>query len=135
MKIKKFVSEKFAYSSEKYTLVEENHYNIKRRQNPIDKLRRVKEILKEDIMVGAQKRPGLLAYTPAWSGREMPSFNIYLLKDGKVHDENLLCFVEYNPEYPTGREICIGAYRSNEADTAYYGSYFQSEGEKEKWLK
>ena len=33
----------------------------------------------------------------------------------------LICFAEYNPE--RDGQVCIGAYRNDEADTAYYQPY------------
>lgn len=34
-----------------------------------------------------------------------------------------LCFVEFNPERDGKKRVCIGAYRSDKEDTAYYAPY------------
>jgi len=49
-----------------------------------------------------------------------PAINIHHIKDGI---ENIVAFVEYNPEREYGADICIGAYGSGKDDTIYYDGY------------
>ena len=55
----------------------------------------------------------------AFAQEDYPSISLYLQKQGGPVE--LICFAEYNPE--RDGQVCIGAYRSDEADTAYYQPY------------
>lgn len=50
-----------------------------------------------------------------------PSINIYLQIDNGDEDE--ICFAEFNPDRPQGRQVCVGAYRDDDDDTQYYQPY------------
>ena len=52
-----------------------------------------------------------------------PAINIDLLKDG--NDPERICFVEFNQEKESGKELCIGVYKEGEDDNSYYQSYNQ----------
>jgi len=43
----------------------------------------------------------------------------------------VVCFAEYNPNRPGGRELCVAAYRQDQEDPVYHESYF-SNGEEEE---
>ena len=63
----------------------------------------------------------------AFAQEDYPSISLYLQKQGGPVE--LICFAEYNPDWDG--QVCIGAYRSDEADTAYYQPYraeFSREG-------
>ena len=55
----------------------------------------------------------------AFAQEDYPGISLYLQKQGGPVE--LICFAEYNPE--RDGQVCIGAYRSDEADTAYYQPY------------
>lgn len=59
-------------------------------------------------------------------GNDYPSINIYW--DNGINDPtDTLCFVEFNHEKEGDMRVCIGAYRSDEEDTAYYAPYAAAE--------
>lgn len=58
----------------------------------------------------------------AIEGESFPAINIYLVSaDRKLED--LVCFVEYNPEREKTREVSIGVYQDDKEDTVYYDSF------------
>lgn len=57
----------------------------------------------------------------AVADEKYPAVNIYW--DGGCADGFPVCFAEYNPEHAAGREVCIGAYRSDWDDVVYYRPY------------
>lgn len=44
-------------------------------------------------------------------------------EDGGFED---ICFVEFNPEKPTGHQLCIGTFTAENPDVIYYESYVPS---------
>ncbi len=54
-----------------------------------------------------------------------PCINIYWDNGGNAPNDPL-CFVESNPDHKNER-VCIGAYRSDQDDTAYYAPYIAAE--------
>lgn len=57
---------------------------------------------------------------------EYPCINIYW-DNGINTPSEILCFVEFNHEKEEEMRVCIGAYRSDEEDTAYYAPYVAAE--------
>lgn len=55
-------------------------------------------------------------------GESYPAINIYRVKSGSTEQE-LLCFVEFNPERCPSHEVCVGAYQLHQDDTTYYEPY------------
>ena len=55
-----------------------------------------------------------------------PCINLYLHRQG--NPEELICFVEFNPEKERGRNICIGVYQPDVEDTVYYEPYHPEGG-------
>ena len=55
-----------------------------------------------------------------------PCINIYW-DNGINKPSEPLAFVEFNPEKEGAMRVCIGAYRSDEEDTAYYAPYVAAE--------
>lgn len=49
------------------------------------------------------------------------SLNIYLC-DGQ-QEPQMICFAEYNPDFASKSEVCVGAYRDDSDDTMYYAPY------------
>lgn len=58
----------------------------------------------------------------AYAGESFPAINIYWIRTD-VDDEELICFVEYNPERSPLHEVCVGTYQSHQDDTTYYKPY------------
>ena len=59
------------------------------------------------------------------SDSDYPSMSITLIDvDGK---QELVCFVEHNPEKESGRELCVGVYCAEEDEPVYYDSYYLEE--------
>lgn len=57
---------------------------------------------------------------------DYPAINIYW--DSGVNDPtDTLCFVEFNPEKKGSQRVCVGAYRADAEDTAYYAPYYPAE--------
>lgn len=57
---------------------------------------------------------------------DYPAVNIYW--DNGVNDPtDTLCFVEFNPEKEGSQRVCVGAYRADAEDTAYYAPYYPAE--------
>lgn len=56
-----------------------------------------------------------------WNEPDYPGIRISLSVPGR--DDELLCFVEHSSTKPTGKELCIAAYSSNQDEPAYYESY------------
>lgn len=52
----------------------------------------------------------------------MPNMSIYLQTDNG-DEEKSVCFVEYNSERDTGKELCIGVCASDSPDPYFYSSY------------
>lgn len=68
----------------------------------------------------------------AFAQEDYPGISLYLQKQGGPVE--LICFAEYNPE--RDGQVCIGAYRSDEADTAYYQPYgAESSREGPEWTQ
>lgn len=57
---------------------------------------------------------------------DYPAINIYW-DNGTNAPTETLCFVEFNQEKQGDMRVCIGTYRSDEEDTAYYGPYMAAE--------
>lgn len=57
---------------------------------------------------------------------DYPCINIYW-DNGINLPTDTLCFVEFNPEKDGNMRVCIGTYRSDEEDTAYYAPYVAAE--------
>ena len=55
-----------------------------------------------------------------------PCINIYW-DNGSNAPNDPLCFVEFNPDHEGNERVCIGAYRSDQDDTAYYAPYIAAE--------
>lgn len=55
-----------------------------------------------------------------------PCINIYW-DNGINAPTDTICFVEFDSEKEGNQRVCIGAYRSNEEDTAYYAPYIAAE--------
>lgn len=51
-----------------------------------------------------------------------PGIHVTLIHSDGVRE--VICFAEYNPNRPEGRELCIAAYREGEEDPVYHESYF-----------
>ena len=57
---------------------------------------------------------------------DYPAINIY--RDNGINaPTDTLCFVEFNQGKQGDMRVCIGAYRSDEEDTAYYAPYVAAE--------
>lgn len=63
--------------------------------------------------------------------KDYPSINIHLVR-ADSNDEELVAFVEYNPERDDGSRICIGAYQSNSDETKAYMPYDVAERNNEQ---
>lgn len=61
-----------------------------------------------------------------YSQGDYPCINLYLHRQG--NPEELICFVEFNPEKERGRNICIGVYQPDVEDTVYYEPYHPEGG-------
>ena len=61
-----------------------------------------------------------------FSNSDFPCINIYW-DNGINAPTDTLCFVEFNHEKEGDMRVCIGAYRSDEEDTAYYAPYVAAE--------
>ena len=57
---------------------------------------------------------------------DYPAINIYW-DNGINAPTDTLCFVEFNQGKQGDMRVCIGAYRSDEEDTAYYAPYVAAE--------
>ncbi len=57
---------------------------------------------------------------------DYPCINVYW-DNGINAPTDTLCFVEFNHEKEGEMRVCIGAYRSDEEDTAYYAPYVAAE--------
>lgn len=57
---------------------------------------------------------------------DYPAINIYW-DNGINAPTDTLCFVEFNPEKEGDQRVCIGTYRSDAEDTAYYAPYVAAE--------
>lgn len=57
---------------------------------------------------------------------DYPAVNIYW-DNGVNAPTDTLCFVEYNPEKEGCQRVCVGAYRADAEDTAYYAPYCSAE--------
>ena len=57
---------------------------------------------------------------------DYPAINIYW-DNGTNAPSEILCFVEFNQEKQGDMRVCIGTYRSDEEDTAYYAPYVAAE--------
>lgn len=57
---------------------------------------------------------------------DYPCINVYW-DNGINAPTDTLCFVEFNHEKDGEMRVCIGAYRSDEEDTAYYAPYVAAE--------
>ena len=57
---------------------------------------------------------------------DYPAINIYW-DNGTNAPSEILCFVEFNQEKQGDMRVCIGTYRSDEEDTAYYEPYMAAE--------
>lgn len=55
-----------------------------------------------------------------------PAVNIYW-DNGVNSPTDTLCFVEFNPEKEGNQRVCVGAYRADAEDTAYYAPYCPAE--------
>lgn len=62
----------------------------------------------------------------AFPNFDYPCVNIYW-DNGINEPTEPLCFVEFNPEKEDKQRVCIGAYRSDQEDTAYYAPYVAAE--------
>ena len=62
----------------------------------------------------------------AFPNFDYPCVNIYW-DNGINEPTEPLCFVEFNPEKEGKQQVCIGAYRSDQEDTAYYAPYVAAE--------
>ena len=47
--------------------------------------------------------------------------------DPEVSEDECLCFVEYNPDEPEGKQLMVAAYCSYDEDTRYYAAYDKEE--------
>lgn len=57
---------------------------------------------------------------------DYPAVNIYW-DNGVNAPTDTLCFVEFNPEKEGNQRVCVGAYRADAEDTAYYAPYLPAE--------
>lgn len=78
---------------------------------------------------------GTVLRAVAYAGDSYPAINVYW-DSAQAGDQNLIGFAECNPEKPAGYEVCVGAYRSDQDDTAYYRPYMaerESNEDNETW--
>lgn len=69
---------------------------------------------------------GTLLRTVGFPTDDYPAVNIYW-DNGVNSPTDTLCFVEFNPEKEGNQRICVGAYRADAEDTAYYAPYCPAE--------
>lgn len=84
-------------------------------------------VVKEDNPAFAIPLPdGTYLRAVGYPNFDYPCINIYW--DNGINEPNEpLSFVEFNPEKEGAMRVCIGAYRSDEEDTAYYAPYVAAE--------
>ena len=84
-------------------------------------------IVKEDNPAFAIPLPdGTYLRAVAFPNDDYPCINIYW-DNGINLPTDTLCFVEFNHEKEGNMRVCIGAYCSDEEDTAYYAPYVTAE--------
>lgn len=84
-------------------------------------------IVKEDNPAFAIPLPdGTYLRAVAFPNDDYPCINIYW-DNGINLPTDTLCFVEFNHEKEGNMRVCIGAYCSDEEDTAYYEPYVAAE--------
>ncbi len=65
---------------------------------------------------------GTMLRAAAYNGGDFPCIDIYWDTDGYLSGEKI-CFVEYNPEKPAQKRVCIGVYQADSDETKYYAPY------------
>ena len=84
-------------------------------------------VIKEDHPSFAIPLPdGTYLRAVGFPNDDYPCINVYW-DNGINAPTDTLCFVEFNHEKEGGMRVCIGAYRSDEEDTAYYAPYVAAE--------
>lgn len=84
-------------------------------------------VIKEDHPAFAIPLPdGTYLRAVGFPNDDYPCINVYW-DNGINAPTDTLCFVEFNHEKEGGMRVCIGAYRSDEEDTAYYAPYVAAE--------
>lgn len=84
-------------------------------------------VVKEDNPAFAIPLPdGTYLRAVGYPNHDYPCINIYW-DNGINLPTDTLCFVEFNHEKEGKMRVCIGAYRSDEEDTAYYAPYVAAE--------
>ena len=56
-----------------------------------------------------------------------PGIQISIRGSSPDYTNETLCFVEYNKDKPSGKEICICAYTHDREDYVYYASYNEND--------
>lgn len=84
-------------------------------------------VIKEDNPAFAIPLPdGTYLRAVGFPNDDYQTINIYW-DNGINAPTDTLCFVEFNHEKEGDMRVCIGAYRSDEEDTAYYAPYVAAE--------
>ena len=84
-------------------------------------------VVKEDNPAFAIPLPdGTYLRAVGFPNDDYPCINIYW-DNGINAPTDTLCFVEFNHEKEGSMRVCIGAYRSDEENTAYYAPYIAAE--------
>lgn len=84
-------------------------------------------VIKEDHPAFAIPLPdGTYLRAVGFPNDDYPCINVYW-DNGINAPTDTLCFVEFNHEKEGKMRVCIGAYRSDEEDTAYYAPYVAAE--------
>ena len=84
-------------------------------------------VIKEDNPAFAIPLPdGTYLRAVGFPNDDYPCINVYW-DNGINAPTDTLCFVEFNHEKEGKMRVCIGAYRSDEEDTAYYAPYVAAE--------
>ena len=84
-------------------------------------------VIKEDNPAFAIPLPdGTYLRAVGFPNDDYPCINVYW-DNGINAPTDPLCFVEFNHEKEGKMRVCIGAYRSDEEDTAYYAPYVAAE--------
>lgn len=86
----------------------------------------VSKISEDHPMLAIPLPDGTYLRAVGYPANTYPCINIYW-NNGSNAPNDPLCFVEFNPDHEGNERVCIGAYRSDQDDTAYYAPYIAAE--------
>jgi len=66
---------------------------------------------------------GMVLISEPYGDPDYPGMQISLKGTYPDDTNETLCFVEYNKDKPSGKELCICVYTSDQDDYVYYASY------------